>query len=249
MYVTVGFGGLSCPQVLNRLADEYKKTVKAEQLKKPELPEKSPAKTSTHFTQGVEVKGIPFRFTGLQSLRIKETDRIAALQTELRKLGVQVEVEGDSSMLVKFARCCNPLPGDLIVGYVTRGRGVSIHRADCANMMDDSIEPDRFVRVNWVSQSTEAYEAEIYTLQEYAQRKKEISEKIEELEQQAAQRRAEARAQTLDPFAFAKKVQDVLKILKDPTQSESAKNAALKTVVSYIVYDKPACRLAVFFYA
>ncbi|MBQ9408042.1 MAG: bifunctional (p)ppGpp synthetase/guanosine-3',5'-bis(diphosphate) 3'-pyrophosphohydrolase [Clostridia bacterium] len=124
LYVTVGFGGLSCPQVLNRLADEYKKTVKAEQLKKPELPEKSPAKTSTHFTQGVEV-------------------------------------EGDSSMLVKFARCCNPLPGDRIVGYVTRGRGVSIHRADCANMMDDSIEPDRFVRVNWVSQSTEAYEAEI----------------------------------------------------------------------------------------
>lgn len=44
------------------------------------------------------LKGIPFRFTGLQSLRIKETDRIAALQTELRKLGVQVEVEGDSVM-------------------------------------------------------------------------------------------------------------------------------------------------------
>ena len=44
------------------------------------------------------LKGIPFRFTGLDSLRIKETDRIAALQKELRKLGVQVEVEGDSVM-------------------------------------------------------------------------------------------------------------------------------------------------------
>ena len=44
------------------------------------------------------MKGIPFRFTGLQSLRIKETDRIAALQTELAKLGVRVEVEGDSVM-------------------------------------------------------------------------------------------------------------------------------------------------------
>ena len=94
----------------------------------------------------------------------------------------------------------------------------------------------------------EAYEAEIYTLQEYAQRKKEISKKIEELEQQAEQKRSEARAQALDPVAFAKKVQDVLRILKDPMQSESAKNAALKTVVSYIVYEKPAKRLAVYFY-
>ncbi len=123
LYVTVGFGGLSCPQVLNRLADEYRKDQKTE-IKKADLPEKPQNKSHTHQTQGVEV-------------------------------------EGDSSLLVKFARCCNPLPGDSIVGYVTRGRGVSIHRADCANMTDDSIEPDRFVRVNWVSQSTEAYEAEI----------------------------------------------------------------------------------------
>jgi GTP pyrophosphokinase len=123
LYVTVGFGGLSCAQVLNRLADEYKKTVKAEP-KKPDAADKAPAKTVTHATQGVEV-------------------------------------EGDSGMLIKFARCCNPLPGDSIVGYVTRGRGVSIHRADCANMMDESIEPDRFVRVSWAGQNTEAYEAEI----------------------------------------------------------------------------------------
>ncbi len=123
LYVTVGFGGLSCAQVLNRLADEYKKTVKAEP-KKPDAADKAPAKAVTHATQGVEV-------------------------------------EGDSGMLIKFARCCNPLPGDSIVGYVTRGRGVSIHRADCANMMDESIEPDRFVRVSWAGQNTEAYEAEI----------------------------------------------------------------------------------------
>ena len=122
LYVTVGFGGLSCPQVLNRLADEYKKAQKAE-IKKPELPDK-PQKTATHATQGVEV-------------------------------------QGNSGMLVKFARCCNPLPGDKIVGYVTKGRGVSIHRADCANMMDESIEPERFVPVNWACQSSDAYEAEI----------------------------------------------------------------------------------------
>ena len=72
-----------------------------------------------------------------------------------------VEVEGDASMLVKFARCCNPLPGDSIVGYVTKGRGVSIHRTDCVNMMDESIEPGRIVKVNWASETLGGYEAEI----------------------------------------------------------------------------------------
>ena len=95
----------------------------------------------------------------------------------------------------------------------------------------------------------EAYETEVYTLQEYAQRRKEISARIDELEQQAAQARADARAKALDPLAFAQKVQAVLEILKDPAQDEAAKNAALKTVVSYIVYDKPTKRLAVYFYA
>lgn len=94
----------------------------------------------------------------------------------------------------------------------------------------------------------EAYEAEVYTLQEYAQRKKEISAHIDELERQAEHSTAEARSKALDPLAFSKKVQAVLAIIRDPEQNEAAKNAALKTVVSYIVYDKPAKRLAVFFY-
>ena len=95
----------------------------------------------------------------------------------------------------------------------------------------------------------EAYETEVYSLQEFAVRKKEISAKIDELEQQAAQARAAARAKALDPLAFREKVQAVLAVLQDPTQDEAAKNAALKTVVSYIVYDKPAKRLAVYFYS
>ena len=95
----------------------------------------------------------------------------------------------------------------------------------------------------------EAYETEVYSLQEFAVRKKEISAKIDELEQQAAQARADARAKALDPLAFREKVQAVLAVLQDPAQDEAAKNAALKTVVSYIVYDKPAKRLAVYFYS
>ena len=60
-----------------------------------------------------------------------------------------VEVEGDSGMLVKLARCCTPVPGDEIVGFVTRGRGVSVHRADCSNVADLQHEPERFVPVDW----------------------------------------------------------------------------------------------------
>ena len=63
--------------------------------------------------------------------------------------GEDVEVEGDSSMLVKLARCCTPVPGDNIVGFVTRGRGVSVHRADCSNVVDLERDPDRFVPVDW----------------------------------------------------------------------------------------------------
>jgi GTP diphosphokinase / guanosine-3',5'-bis(diphosphate) 3'-diphosphatase len=60
-----------------------------------------------------------------------------------------VEVEGDAGMLVKLARCCTPVPGDDIVGFVTRGRGVSVHRTDCTNIDDLRAEPDRFVPVDW----------------------------------------------------------------------------------------------------
>ncbi|MBW3657661.1 MAG: bifunctional (p)ppGpp synthetase/guanosine-3',5'-bis(diphosphate) 3'-pyrophosphohydrolase [Actinobacteria bacterium] len=60
-----------------------------------------------------------------------------------------VDVEGDGGMLVKLARCCTPVPGDAIVGFVTRGRGVSVHRADCSNVDDLREEPERFLDVEW----------------------------------------------------------------------------------------------------
>ena len=72
-----------------------------------------------------------------------------------------VIVKGESGMLVRFARCCNPLPGDDIVGYITRGRGVSVHRADCTNLKDSGVEPERMVEVEWEGQSDASYEADI----------------------------------------------------------------------------------------
>ena len=68
--------------------------------------------------------------------------------------GDDVEVEGDSGMLVKLARCCTPVPGDDIVGFVTRGRGVSVHRSDCSNVADLERDPERFVPVDWSGEVT-----------------------------------------------------------------------------------------------
>ncbi len=64
-----------------------------------------------------------------------------------------VAVDGSSGMLVKLARCCSPVPGDTILGFVTRGRGISVHRHDCPNMSDLQQEQDRFVPVEWTGTS------------------------------------------------------------------------------------------------
>ena len=130
LYATIGFGGLSTLQLLNRLTEEYKKQNKAEApplpiVEKPAEEAKKPAPSSS--SNGVIVKG-------------------------------------ESGMLVRFARCCNPLPGDAIVGYITRGRGVSVHRADCVNLKDAGVEPERMIEVEWESSGAGSYEADIQML-------------------------------------------------------------------------------------
>ena len=63
-----------------------------------------------------------------------------------------IYVEGGSGMLVRFGQCCNPVPGDDISGYITRGRGVTVHKADCVNAI--SAEPERAIRVSWAEEET-----------------------------------------------------------------------------------------------
>ncbi len=73
-----------------------------------------------------------------------------------------VIVKGESGMLVRFAKCCSPLPGDKIIGYVTRGRGVSVHRADCVSLRDPGVEQGRLIEVEWADKdSSGTYEADI----------------------------------------------------------------------------------------
>ncbi|AJS57545.1 RelA/SpoT family protein [Paenibacillus sp. IHBB 10380] len=74
-----------------------------------------------------------------------------------------VRVKGIDNLLVRFARCCNPVPGDEIIGYVTRGRGVSVHRSDCPNIptADDGEEAARVIEVEWENQIEANYSVDI----------------------------------------------------------------------------------------
>ena len=75
-------------------------------------------------------------------------------ENKSRKQNGSVIVEGIDNCLVKFAKCCSPLPGDEVVGFITRGSGVSVHKADCAHAiegMKKSEDKERWVRVHWAS--------------------------------------------------------------------------------------------------
>jgi GTP pyrophosphokinase len=67
-----------------------------------------------------------------------------------------VRVKGVGDLLVRFGVCCNPVPGDSIVGYITRGRGVTVHRADCTNVKGSG-DKERFVEVEWEQTATRTY--------------------------------------------------------------------------------------------
>ncbi|HZG87004.1 bifunctional (p)ppGpp synthetase/guanosine-3',5'-bis(diphosphate) 3'-pyrophosphohydrolase [Paenibacillus sp.] len=75
-----------------------------------------------------------------------------------------VRVKGVDNLLVRFARCCNPVPGDDIIGYITRGRGVSVHRADCPNVAlpeDAADEANRVIEVEWIGAAEANYSVDI----------------------------------------------------------------------------------------
>lgn len=72
-----------------------------------------------------------------------------------------VSLMGSHDFLIRFARCCNPLPGDDIVGFITRGRGVSVHAADCSNIDQLLYDPDRKVKVSWDAAPKTAHQVKI----------------------------------------------------------------------------------------
>jgi len=129
MFSAVGYGGISSSKIIARLKEEYRKTLRPEelneldrdQLRQERDPEKRKKKPPEN---GVIVKGI-------------------------------------ENCLVRLSRCCNPVPGDEIIGYITRGRGVSIHRKDCVNVTGEREEKERLIEVQWYTAGNASYKAEI----------------------------------------------------------------------------------------
>ncbi len=72
-----------------------------------------------------------------------------------------IYVKGIENCLVKLSKCCNPLPGDEVVGYITKGRGVSVHRKDCINLKDLVGQDDRMIEVYWADEVNAVYTVEV----------------------------------------------------------------------------------------
>jgi len=97
---------------------------------------------------------------------VKEMKAPASSSAEKKRASHGVSVKGVDNLLVRFARCCNPVPGDDIIGYITRGRGVSVHRTDCPNIPtgEDGEEAARVIEVEWESSVEANYSVEIEIL-------------------------------------------------------------------------------------
>ena len=130
MFSAVGYGGIGASKVVSRLKEEYKKTLKPDELEQLE-------------------KELLAR-----QEKEKEKKRKAVPENG-------VIVKGIDNCLVRLSRCCNPVPGDQIIGYITRGRGVSVHRSDCTNISGNRGEDERLIEVKWYTSSNVAYKADI----------------------------------------------------------------------------------------
>lgn len=93
----------------------------------------------------------------------EKTNSLAALEKlktkkPVKHSGTGILVKGEPGLLVRLAKCCSPVPGDPIIGFITRGRGVSVHRADCPNVTHGQNDVDRLIDVEWDYDGNERFE-------------------------------------------------------------------------------------------
>ena len=91
----------------------------------------------------------------------EKIEELSKEKTSSRPSSSGVIVKGIDNCLVKLSKCCNPVPGDEIVGYITKGRGVSVHRKDCKNVKDLFSEENRMIDVAWYTEKPSSYNVDI----------------------------------------------------------------------------------------
>ncbi len=90
----------------------------------------------------------------------EEKSRQSQVKKEKSKFSQGVNIKGLDNIKIRFAKCCNPVPGDKIIGFITKGRGVAVHRTDCPNI-SSSENTERFIEVQWDNGKDASYPAEI----------------------------------------------------------------------------------------
>ena len=130
MYAAIGYGGLTAVKAVGRIRDDINRAVKVQ--------------ANDKLLQGTPLRTNP--------------DSEATKRNRHAINGVIVE--DIESCMIKFAKCCAPVPGDAIIGFITKGFGVSVHRCDCPNAQhrNDPIQAARWVRVRWANQDDQPFE-------------------------------------------------------------------------------------------
>jgi GTP diphosphokinase / guanosine-3',5'-bis(diphosphate) 3'-diphosphatase len=99
----------------------------------------------------------------VQEVELKAESPLRKMARKIRKSDKGVRIQGLDSLLVRYSQCCQPVPGDDVIGYVTAGRGVSIHRKDCPNVLNLSRDPERRVEIEWTAESGERFFVKLFT--------------------------------------------------------------------------------------
>ena len=132
MYAAIGYGGITATRTVNRIKDELQRS----------------QKTAVQPKDFID--------------KINEQAEKRSAQPDKRKPINGILVEGLDNCLIKFSKCCTPVPGDDIIGFITRGAGISIHRKDCPNYIKqvekgDPADMGRWIRVEWAESPADRY--------------------------------------------------------------------------------------------
>ncbi len=131
LYSSLGYGNVTLPQIMTKLKDLYREYAKGREDSRE-----------------------------LKQELIKQNPRTAEKEKQKYSPTQGVSIKDIDNLKVRFSRCCSPVPGDDIVGYITRGRGVSVHRRDCPNLQEIDAK-ERLMEIEWDQNKKSSYHGDI----------------------------------------------------------------------------------------